>query len=244
MSAYPTFEHISSFYGPGTTLCWVLIFTSIVVSWSFNLHCRSEDSIDNDFIALLAFPTVAAGHLIYQLVHFPGGHNSVFIAKRFDFLAPIEASLTVCETFTSYMAPGLLTLSLHRLQLKRSALIGLIMLMNLVPQLLLHFQPGALNLVLPTSLSELWQAAGPVENLIFSRVISNHPKISPAGCAFVRPHIIDVQIITISVIAIRCCEVILIAVALYALRMARLRATDNLDGEYALVLGQATILIA
>ena len=69
------YQGISSLYGPGTILCWYLTVSSCFCSWLFNAKKRSRDSIDNDFVAALTLPVVAATHLIIQTTTFSSSRS-------------------------------------------------------------------------------------------------------------------------------------------------------------------------
>jgi hypothetical protein len=151
-STSATITQISSFYGPGATACWVLILFSVLVSWTLHTKHRSHDSIDNDFIALLTFPAVAGGHLIFQMFRLPGGYRNVFAMEHVNLLPAIEASVTVCDTFANYVGPGLFAIAFYRIHLKRAGLVALVMFLTLAPQIVLYFQPGALDLIPPPTI--------------------------------------------------------------------------------------------
>jgi hypothetical protein len=66
-----TYTVVSSLYGPGATGYWYLTGLSSLASRTMIPEKRISGSIDSDFIALLTFPTVAAGHLITQVHPYP-----------------------------------------------------------------------------------------------------------------------------------------------------------------------------
>jgi hypothetical protein len=216
MSTSVAIEQIYSFYGPGTILCWVFVFLSVLISWTLNVASRAEDSVDNDFIALLTIPAVAAGHLIYQIIHFPGGYSNIFTGQ--SFLGSLEASLTVCETFVNFMAPGLFAIAFYRVHLKRAGMIGVVILANLAPQLMLHFQPGALHLIIPPSVHDSSKTAHSMRDYV-SALAQRNSKVLwvDAVCDFRYPHFIDIEALTMFIIVVRCIEVILAIYAMYVL---------------------------
>ena len=67
------YELVSSFYGPGAIGCWLLVISSIFIAWILDPIRRAKDTIDNDLLAAVTFPAIAAGHTIYQIIHYPGG---------------------------------------------------------------------------------------------------------------------------------------------------------------------------
>jgi hypothetical protein len=107
---------VSSFYGPGGTGCWLMIVCSVMVSWTINRRTKRTDSITNDFIGALTMPAVAGGHLIYQLVNYPGSRDSMFVTMDLALtqrVAAIEASLCICQTF-SVLALPLTAISMYK----------------------------------------------------------------------------------------------------------------------------------
>ena len=89
---------VSSFYGPGATGGWYLTALASLISWALHPRKRRVDSITADTIAVVAFPTAAAAHLISQVWSYPGIHQGShgLLAQS---AASIEAALTVTETF-------------------------------------------------------------------------------------------------------------------------------------------------
>ncbi|KAF7191486.1 hypothetical protein HII31_06988 [Pseudocercospora fuligena] len=99
---------VSSLYGPGAVGCWLAIVGSVFVSWTLNRKLRKNDKISNDFLGALTLPIVAAGHLLHQLLRYPGPLATMF--GTFDptltpKVAALEASLSVCQTFTAMALP-------------------------------------------------------------------------------------------------------------------------------------------
>ena len=91
---------VSSLYGKGTTLCWLLTILACLTSWTCDKQKRRSDSLNADFIGVLALPSVAAGHTIYQIrgLEDPNFSDTERI-KLTQISRAIEASLTVTETF-------------------------------------------------------------------------------------------------------------------------------------------------
>jgi hypothetical protein len=97
----------------------------------------------------MTLPSVAAAHLIYQIIHFPGSSSEIFTPNDESlqqYIAVIEASLNICDTFANWMALGLFALAFYRVQFKRAVTVVIVGLFAFVAQLLLFFQPGASNL--------------------------------------------------------------------------------------------------
>ena len=89
---------VNSFYGPGATACWYLTCLSCLVSWSLHPRKRESDSITANFIALVTFPVVAAGHLVAQIHDYPP-QSSVGHEVLEQINAAVSASLTIAETY-------------------------------------------------------------------------------------------------------------------------------------------------
>ncbi|OAL57309.1 hypothetical protein IQ07DRAFT_582508 [Pyrenochaeta sp. DS3sAY3a] len=57
---------VSSLYGPGAFFGWLCTILSVAISWTFNRHQKGQDTIDNDLIAALLFPSIAAINFQYD----------------------------------------------------------------------------------------------------------------------------------------------------------------------------------
>jgi hypothetical protein len=122
-------DHISSLYGPGAVGCWLLTVVSCLISWTLPKKShglmprrgRSRDSIDNDFIATLALPVIAAGHLIAQTKRHDGdAGGATFLAiddgaRLFQYMAEVEAAAYVVEVgiVIVYLLLGLAIINLR-----------------------------------------------------------------------------------------------------------------------------------
>ncbi|KAK5690925.1 hypothetical protein LTR17_025833 [Elasticomyces elasticus] len=112
---------VSSLYGPGAIGCWLCLVCSVMVSWTVNSKSAGKDRITNDFIGTLTLPAVAGGHLIHQLITYPGPRGSMFATTDSALtprVAAIEASLCICQTFSA-MAPLLAGISMYRRHARR-----------------------------------------------------------------------------------------------------------------------------
>jgi len=69
---------VSSLYGPGTTIAWLLTVVSVFVTWTLNQYHRRRDTITSDFVAVLAFQSVASIHLTNLVANFPGTGSDLF----------------------------------------------------------------------------------------------------------------------------------------------------------------------
>ena len=104
MASSDRLQLVSGLYGPGAVGCWLCIVASVFVSWTLNKKTRKKDTITNDFIAVLTLPTVAAGHLIYQIISYTGDRSTILTTQDPELLprvAAMEASLNICETFAA-----------------------------------------------------------------------------------------------------------------------------------------------
>ncbi|RYC78125.1 hypothetical protein BFJ63_vAg19001 [Fusarium oxysporum f. sp. narcissi] len=93
---------VSSFYGPGTTGCWYFTTLSCLLLWTLHPKRKNCDSIDTDFIAVLTYPVVAAGHLVVQLTTYTDLTAEMMTTKDpapRQAIASIEAALTVNEIY-------------------------------------------------------------------------------------------------------------------------------------------------
>lgn len=91
---------VSSLYGKGTILCWLLTILACLISWTCNKEKRNSDALNADFVGILVLPFVAAGHTIYQIRCLKSLSSSDFSPVRITQLSrAVEASLTVTETF-------------------------------------------------------------------------------------------------------------------------------------------------
>lgn len=60
---------VSSLYGPGTLLAWACTAVSVFINWNINPDVRNADTLTNDFLAALAIPAIAAGHVFYLILY-------------------------------------------------------------------------------------------------------------------------------------------------------------------------------
>lgn len=91
---------VSSLYGEGTILCWLLTILACLVSWTCDKRKRKSDHLNPDFIGILTLPSVALAHTIYQTrsLNSPASLN-IQPASAIQLSRALEASLTVTETF-------------------------------------------------------------------------------------------------------------------------------------------------
>ncbi|KAG6356413.1 hypothetical protein INS49_015801 [Diaporthe citri] len=91
---------VSSLYGKGTTVCWLFTILACLILWTCDKRKRRSDTLDADFIGILALPSVAAGHTIYQIRCLKSlTFSDIKPVKIKQISRAIEASLTVTETF-------------------------------------------------------------------------------------------------------------------------------------------------
>lgn len=91
---------VSSLYGKGTTLCWLLTILACLISWTCDKRKRKSDSLNADFVGIHCLPCVAAGHTLHQIrslgtLDFTNTRPITII----QISRAIEASLTLTETF-------------------------------------------------------------------------------------------------------------------------------------------------
>lgn len=91
---------VSSLYGKGTTLCWLLTILACLISWTCDKRKRNSDSLNADFIGIHCLPCVAAGHTLHQIRHLETlDFTNIRSITIIQISRAIEASLTVTETF-------------------------------------------------------------------------------------------------------------------------------------------------
>lgn len=91
---------VSSLYGKGTTVCWLFTILACLILWTCDKRKRKSDTLDADFIGILALPAVAAGHTIYQIRSLKSlAFSDTRPGKITQLSRAIEASLTVTETY-------------------------------------------------------------------------------------------------------------------------------------------------
>ena len=118
---------LSFLYGPGTVSSWLLITSAMVLSWVLPGEPRRGNQFHLDFAAFLAFlalPLAAAGHLVYNVVHFPGLKTDIMRADDVALLPytrEIEAALNIMETF-SILVPIISVAAIYCKQNKKALL--------------------------------------------------------------------------------------------------------------------------
>ena len=135
---------VSSFYGPGAVTCWYLTTLAVLTSWTLHPTKRKSGSIDEDIIAVLTFPAVAAGHILWQArkllseedpLATVGRDEKLLYAQR---LAAIEAPLNIIEVF---MASGsiILVISAWTYSRRRCTVVGLVRVLCIGADFYVHF---------------------------------------------------------------------------------------------------------
>ncbi|KAF2445843.1 hypothetical protein P171DRAFT_484502 [Karstenula rhodostoma CBS 690.94] len=108
---------------------------------------QRKDTVTNDFFAVLTFPVVAVGHFFHQVIQQTGrkGHDKTLHLQdalsslnrdHVQFVAAIEAPLTVCEDFMLWSLL-LYLLAARKGHVKRISLIVVVGTLCLAPELLL-----------------------------------------------------------------------------------------------------------
>lgn len=127
------FDLVSGLYGPGTTLAWYLVAVSCISSWTLHPQKRTSGSLNADFLAVLLFPAVAAGHASSQLANnlryldANGDDKKDFgTSLRFpQYMYNLKAANSIMRSFLP-IAAVLLVISMYKRFVKRAALLLLV----------------------------------------------------------------------------------------------------------------------
>lgn len=131
---------VSSLYGRGTILCWLLTILACLISWTCDKEKRRSDTLNADFIGILTLPSVAAGHTLYQIRCLKTlSYSDMRPVKITQFSRAIEASLTIIETFITFSIVLFLLVFLARCY-KRAVSIALTGLFCLATEYLVYSQ--------------------------------------------------------------------------------------------------------
>lgn len=131
---------VSSLYGKGTTLCWLFTILACLILWTCDKRKRKSDTLDADFIGILALPSVAAGHTIYQIRCLKSlTFADISPLKITQLSRAIEASLTVTETFMM-LSVVLFLVAFYARCYKRAVLIALTGLFCLATEYVVYSQ--------------------------------------------------------------------------------------------------------
>ena len=152
---------VSSLYGPGATIGWLLTAAACFCSWCFDPQKRRSGAIDPEFIAVLTFPVVAAAHLMAQMNRFSAFADTSHtqIPEHLARMLAIEASLSVTETFTGISA-FLLVMSVYSRCLWRSLLLVAVGLLCFVAETHAYFS-AAMSGIEEMNLSRLFLVSFP-----------------------------------------------------------------------------------
>lgn len=97
---------VSSLYGPGSIAAWLCTTASVFISWIFNRHSSSSDTIGNDLVASLLLPIIAAIHFQYELGKAERTHaqpavdslvTTLCIVLWFSTIAPCLLVIAACR---------------------------------------------------------------------------------------------------------------------------------------------------
>ncbi|KAK5657393.1 hypothetical protein OQA88_2963 [Cercophora sp. LCS_1] len=89
------YANASSFYGSGAFLCWLLVSASYVLKWGAVPTEPNYFPLTSDFFAMLAYPTIAAGHSIILAATFPSEERHSMIATMVAVRGPMnETTMT------------------------------------------------------------------------------------------------------------------------------------------------------
>ena len=85
----------------GTVLAWYMLFLVCLVSWTLHPKHRTSGSINADLPAYLILPCIAAGHILWQVHHYPGVMSELMTTRDRQLVRhvrAIEAPLVIVET--------------------------------------------------------------------------------------------------------------------------------------------------
>ena len=121
---------VSSLYGPGTVACWYLTYFSVLLAWTLHPQKKSSGSIDLDLAAILTFPAVATGDLIWQIRRLPSFSGELQMTNSgtktyLQCIAAIEAPLHIVETFI-LLSFILFTVSAYTHCLRRMLIVAIV----------------------------------------------------------------------------------------------------------------------
>lgn len=121
---------VPGFYGPGAVGGWYLTAISCIITWTLNPTHSSEDSLNADFIALLTFPIVASGDLIWKAARQPRWRDMNYHWKPQDGAAA-AAPIDITAVF---LVIGLFShiVTFSRRQRKRPAVLFVAILFSLL----------------------------------------------------------------------------------------------------------------
>lgn len=129
------YELVSSFYGPGATGCWYLTILSCFVSWTFHPRKRASDSIDSDFVAVIVFSVVAAGHSIIQTEHLQtisdATEKDLGAAHLVRMRASLKASVAIVHASTATLLGSIIPVA-FRGHVRRSILLQTAAIVNII----------------------------------------------------------------------------------------------------------------
>lgn len=131
---------VSSLYGQGTTLCWLFTILACLISWTCDQQKRRSDTLNADFIGILALPSVSAGHTIYQIRCLKSlTYSDIRPLAITQLSRAIEASLTITETFM-VLSVVLFLVAFPARCYKRAVLIALTGLLCLATEYVVYSQ--------------------------------------------------------------------------------------------------------
>jgi hypothetical protein len=94
------FDKVHDSYGPGVVLGWLCVAYGVAAHAALPSSSPSTlNVLDKDLVMTLAYPLVAAMHLIVQFVHYPGprtGIRTTTDEALYQYGAAISAANTIC----------------------------------------------------------------------------------------------------------------------------------------------------
>lgn len=137
------FADVSSFYAPGTVVCWACVVASVFVSWFLHPRHARDGAVTNDLLGALTVPLVAAGHVVFVLALGGGRGEAIDVTgwteAAMRATAALEAPVLVSEDF---LPVGLLlfAVAVRRRHRTRAACVLLVLALCTAAQLALAFK--------------------------------------------------------------------------------------------------------
>lgn len=105
---FACFNSTNGFYGPGTMLGWYLTLAGCIVSWTLHPERKRKDSITTDTVVFLAFPLLAAVHMVLLSRCISGTYTTIEIDETVSRSISLEklASLYSCQSRLTIEPPA------------------------------------------------------------------------------------------------------------------------------------------
>ncbi|KAF2466942.1 uncharacterized protein BDR25DRAFT_395479 [Lindgomyces ingoldianus] len=146
--------------------CWILVFLSVVISWTFSPSLRRQDTITLNLVFTLLYPLIAASYSIYKAfdpeIFSPANRAPLdYGPHQVSASATFASSLALYETY-ALLAPILMLISEAHDHCYRSISVFAIAAVGLFGKtvLLLKSPEIPFNTLRPIIFSELWAVMG------------------------------------------------------------------------------------